>query len=194
MQIGTELSLLGLAHHRGNNAVPNDQATDVGSASLFNKLLGKDIRPQLQKGFNHALGSLLCLSQYHTTRVVRDQRFKLYSTGEFFDLSAEAISGLQLRVDDPEFADRVGRDVVGRLGGDEFGVILAQADEASAAEKAALLAAAVQENPLVWEQHRIVLSVSYGAYSFRGSEDAGDALHAADRAMYEHKREAGGRS
>ncbi|MBI5397206.1 MAG: sulfatase-like hydrolase/transferase [Verrucomicrobia bacterium] len=29
------------------------------------------------------------LNQYHTTRVVRDNRFKLYSTGEFYDASAD---------------------------------------------------------------------------------------------------------
>ncbi|MEX0718630.1 MAG: sulfatase-like hydrolase/transferase [Planctomycetaceae bacterium] len=32
-----------------------------------------------------------CLSQYYTTRVVRNQRYKLYSTGEFFDLSEDPL-------------------------------------------------------------------------------------------------------
>lgn len=32
-----------------------------------------------------------CLSQYYKTRVVRNQRFKLYSTGEFYDLSADPL-------------------------------------------------------------------------------------------------------
>ncbi len=32
-----------------------------------------------------------CFSQYHTTRVLRGQRFKLYSTGEFYDLSEDPL-------------------------------------------------------------------------------------------------------
>ena len=32
-----------------------------------------------------------CLSQYYTRRVVRNQRFKLYSTGEFYDLSEDPL-------------------------------------------------------------------------------------------------------
>ena len=51
-------------------------------------------------------------------------------------------------------------DIVGRLGGDEFDVILAQADSEAANEKATSLS----------------LSVSFGAYSFSGGEDAGEAL------------------
>ena len=38
-------------------------------------------------------------------------------------------------------------DVVGRLGGDEFGVILAQSDAATAAEKAMILAQAIETTP-----------------------------------------------
>ena len=32
------------------------------------------------------------------------------------------------------------------------------------------------------------LSVSYGVYSFTGTEDAGEALQRADQAMYEQKQ------
>ena len=79
-------------------------------------------------------------------------------------------------------------DVVGRLGGDELGVLLVQTDQALAEQKAAQLAAAVAEKPLLWQGTEIPLSVSYGVYSFRGGENAGEALDAADRAMYQAKR------
>ena len=79
-------------------------------------------------------------------------------------------------------------DVVGRLGGDEFGVLLAQADEASAHEKASMLAKAIAAAPLVWEGHEIPLSVAYGFYCFKPGEDVGAALAHADKAMYANKQ------
>ncbi|HUC68598.1 MAG TPA: diguanylate cyclase [Stellaceae bacterium] len=82
-------------------------------------------------------------------------------------------------------------DVVGRLGGDELGVLLVQTDQALAEQKAAQLAAAVAEKPLLWQGKEIPLGISYGVYSFSGGENAGDALDAADRAMYQAKRQRG---
>jgi diguanylate cyclase (GGDEF)-like protein len=79
-------------------------------------------------------------------------------------------------------------DIVGRLGGDEFGVILAQAVPEVAAQKAASLSALISTTPLDWEGTAINLSVSYGVYSFSGTEDAGEALQRADQAMYEQKQ------
>lgn len=79
-------------------------------------------------------------------------------------------------------------DYVGRLGGDEFGVILAYADQAKANEKAHALAGLVASHPVMWNDKTINVTVSWGAFSFRGG-DAHSALEAADRAMYERKRE-----
>ena len=80
-------------------------------------------------------------------------------------------------------------DVVARLGGDEFGILLVQADRSAAEAKAAMLADAVGERPLSWQGHSIPLGVAYGVHTFLGDGSAGDALDAADRAMYERKRE-----
>jgi diguanylate cyclase (GGDEF)-like protein len=79
-------------------------------------------------------------------------------------------------------------DMVGRLGGDEFGVILAQADQAAANAKAARLAQLIETQNVEWRGHRVALSVAYGTYALKGKENAADALHAADRAMYARKR------
>ena len=79
-------------------------------------------------------------------------------------------------------------DVVGRLGGDEFGIILAQASGHAAAAKAAALAKAIEGAPMTWQDATLELRVSYGAYTFAGGEGVDEALSAADRAMYAHKQ------
>jgi diguanylate cyclase (GGDEF)-like protein len=79
-------------------------------------------------------------------------------------------------------------DVVGRLGGDEFGVILAQTDEAQAQDKASVLAEAITATPLTWDGIAINVSAAYGIYAFTGRDDPQHAIEAADRAMYLHKR------
>ena len=80
-------------------------------------------------------------------------------------------------------------DVVGRLGGDEFGIILAQADVAQAQEKAAQLIDVIATSPLSWEGHEITLSCAVGMHEFHGQQSADDALSQADASMYQAKRE-----
>ncbi len=80
-------------------------------------------------------------------------------------------------------------DVVGRLGGDEFGVILARSDRAEAEEKAMHLAQAIATNPALWEGKELPLTVAYGAYCFEPGEDIDTALANADKAMYENKKQ-----
>lgn len=79
-------------------------------------------------------------------------------------------------------------DVVGRLGGDEFGVILAQVDEETARRKAQELIEAIVSTPVIWEGAELSVSVAYGLHRFAGGEEVDDMLSAADRAMYLNKR------
>jgi len=78
-------------------------------------------------------------------------------------------------------------DVVGRLGGDEFGVLLAQADETTANEKADALAQRIAKEGVPWKGGKLALSVAYGVHPVQRGQDVDDAIQAADRAMYEHK-------
>ena len=84
-------------------------------------------------------------------------------------------------------------DVVGRLGGDEFGVLLARAEEITALLKAERLAEAVAGTRLTWQGRVIPMSVAYGTHRLGPGEDPQVALAAADRAMYWHKRTGAGR-
>ncbi|WP_421706509.1 GGDEF domain-containing protein [Algihabitans sp.] len=81
-----------------------------------------------------------------------------------------------------------GSDVVGRLGGDEFGVILVEVDEQTALQKAQDLTNAIVSEPAVWQGHELTVGVSYGVYAFSGKEEVDEALSAADQRMYAHKR------
>lgn len=78
-------------------------------------------------------------------------------------------------------------DVVGRIGGDEFGVLLAQSDIERAEQKAHDLAEAIAAHGVEWEGRRLPLSVAYGVHSITSGQSVDDALKAADRAMYAHK-------
>lgn len=96
--------------------------------------------------------------------------------------------GVLGHVADALLANLRGSDIVGRLGGDEFGVILAQAEDDTAQVKAGGLAEAISGRPSMWQGHAVAVRVSYGIYTFGGGENVEDALSAADRAMYAQKQ------
>jgi len=75
-------------------------------------------------------------------------------------------------------------DVVGRLGGDEFGVILAQAGREAAEIKAAALAKAIERSPAVVDGRRIPLGASFGVRPFEAGVDAAQIMAEADAAMF----------
>lgn len=80
-------------------------------------------------------------------------------------------------------------DVVGRLGGDEFGVLLAQTGEQTAATKGAELAAAVQATTLSPDGRGIDVNVSFGVFTFDGRGEPQEVLDAADKKMYWDKQQ-----
>ncbi|UTW59715.1 GGDEF domain-containing protein [Kordiimonas sp. SCSIO 12603] len=82
-----------------------------------------------------------------------------------------------------------GTDVIGRLGGDEFGILLAQADETIGAQKAQQLAGILDKNPMDHNGINIPMSLAFGTYTFGSGDQPDDAINKADQAMYENKRE-----
>ena len=75
-------------------------------------------------------------------------------------------------------------DTAGRLGGDEFGVILAQTAGPAARAKAKALAAAINDNWIAFENGRIQLGVTWGACDIRPGASAEEVLAEADAAMF----------
>jgi diguanylate cyclase (GGDEF)-like protein len=78
-------------------------------------------------------------------------------------------------------------DVVGRLGGDEFGVILAQAGREVAEAKAADLKRRVEAEPAVLAGLSIPLRLSYGVRTFEPGMQAAQMMAEADAAMFLRK-------
>jgi len=79
-------------------------------------------------------------------------------------------------------------DVVGRLGGDEFGVLLSHANQDQGLKKADQLAEKLRASPTVWNGQTIPTSFSYGAFELKPGDTADLAMARADEAMYAHKR------
>lgn len=79
-------------------------------------------------------------------------------------------------------------DVVGRLGGDEFGVILAHANEAQARRKAESLMDSLTAQPPQWNGERLAVGFSFGAFELAAAESAEASIARADEAMYAQKR------
>ena len=83
-------------------------------------------------------------------------------------------------------------DAVGRLGGDEFGLLLTHTSKQFAELKMDQLAKGIGSKPLVWKNSTLTASISYGVFPLVKGQEAEDALHSADRAMYEYKRAVNG--
>lgn len=81
-------------------------------------------------------------------------------------------------------------DVLARIGGDEFAIILAHVTLDQATRKGASLSQSLQDQPPIWNGTPIALSFSCGAYELHAGTSADTAIAHADRAMYAQKRAA----
>lgn len=79
-------------------------------------------------------------------------------------------------------------DLVGRLGGDEFGVLLAQANRKTAEEKASRLQDLIQLAEITVADGTTTLSATFGVIEMTSDMSPTDALEKADQAMYDRKQ------
>lgn len=79
-------------------------------------------------------------------------------------------------------------DLVGRLGGDEFGVILVQADHATAEAKAQALVRAIEAEPMSFGEWSAPLHISHGVRQLSAEAEPEQLLAEADAAMFARKR------
>ena len=79
------------------------------------------------------------------------------------------------------------RDVAGRIGGDEFAMLLPETTTDEAMSVAARVATRLEE--VHGGGHGVPLSLSFGVVLAREGENIADALHRADQALYEAKRQ-----
>lgn len=79
-------------------------------------------------------------------------------------------------------------DVAGRLGGDEFGLLMLQADTEAAHRKASQLASLVASTPIRTQAQVLPLSVSFGVAGGLGDGPISALLKTADERMYEMKQ------
>jgi diguanylate cyclase (GGDEF)-like protein len=78
-------------------------------------------------------------------------------------------------------------DLVARIGGDEFAVLLGHADRAKADETAARLIERIAGCDFIHDGHPLPLSVAIGATSIQPDDTTESAMARADQEMYRHK-------
>jgi diguanylate cyclase (GGDEF)-like protein len=79
-------------------------------------------------------------------------------------------------------------DIAARYGGDEFSVILPNTSLDDAVVVAERMINMTSGTPMLWEQHRIPLSISLGVGQYDGQFTAGDVTKATDKALYAAKK------
>jgi diguanylate cyclase (GGDEF)-like protein len=80
-------------------------------------------------------------------------------------------------------------DIVGRMGGDEFAVILAQADRATAEAKARSLAHEIEKSPIEFGDWTAPIHISFGVREISQTQEPEEIVAEADAAMFLRKRE-----
>jgi diguanylate cyclase (GGDEF)-like protein/PAS domain S-box-containing protein len=75
-------------------------------------------------------------------------------------------------------------DIIGRLGGEEFGILLLETDMAEAIEIAERIRTEVMNRPLIYDDHIVNMTISIGVTNLNVNESLDQGLLNADRYLY----------
>lgn len=84
-------------------------------------------------------------------------------------------------------------DVVARIAGDEFAIILNRCDPEQGMERLRTLQERINRGHVHYAGSRISVKCSVGVHAFDGATDPGDLIEAADQAMYKDKERRSGK-
>jgi diguanylate cyclase (GGDEF)-like protein len=152
-----------------------------------------DVDPLLdilnRRGFERELKrSLAYVARYGTPAVL--MFIDLDGFKAVNDENGHAVGDALLKLVAAQLAGHVrASDVVGRLGGDEFGVVMWHIGAAQAAAKARELEKIVEAAAFVRDGRRLAVGASAGTVPLDAALDPAALIDAADRAMYARKRE-----
>ncbi len=79
-------------------------------------------------------------------------------------------------------------DILARIGGDEFGILLDNVGASEARSKLRRLAAAIEQEPCVYDGHPIAVSAAFGMTTIAPGVSSEELLGRADAEMYRAKR------
>ncbi|HEV7228621.1 GGDEF domain-containing protein [Brevundimonas sp.] len=141
-----------------------------------------------RRGFVEAMNRAMAYCRRHTTPAcllyLDLDGFKSVNDG----LGHAAGDAALVRVAEILIANLRESDAVGRLGGDEFGLLMLNAGLDEGREKARRLADALSAEEFRWEGERAILGGSFGVRAFAGHEDPEVWLAEADAAMWVRKK------
>ena len=206
---GRVVGALNLSDKNNGGAFTKD---DIAAVELFRQLIGASIgnvslfeKTQLQAKTDGLTGMLNHRMFYETLEV------ELHRTQRYGGrLSVIMIDIDNLKPINDRYGHRAGDmaikqiarrisacirqiDIAARYGGDEFSVILPNTSLDDAIVVAERMIHMTSGTPMLWEQHRIPLSISLGVGEYDGENSAGDVTKATDKALYAAKQSGKGR-
>lgn len=81
-------------------------------------------------------------------------------------------------------------DIVGSMGGHDFGLILTLADSENATEKASAIALALEDGSFPWDGERLSLKTAHGLHTFEPGDNAETVMSRADDDLLLKERDA----